>query len=118
MRSKKYWNVYKGECRIEVYQYAHGDKKVNKNFPELIKYINRNKIVLTHNQTAVSGRAWEELKVGDILISESGNKMTIERVSVYGNDTDFISRGMMCLIVAEVTRYEDLKQWQVLFSED
>ena len=100
---------------FDIYQYAYGDKEVNKNFHSLIEYIEQNKVALTHNQVAISGRTWADLKIGDILISERGNKITVKRFNAYGHSIDFMSQGMTCLIIAEVTDYEDFKQQQILF---
>ena len=94
------------EIAFEVYQYAYADKAINKKFVELIRYMKNNHIVLECGQIAISGRAFMDLKVGNILISEKGTKIYLKGFHTYGQEMDFMPAGMTCVIIIDMSDEE------------
>lgn len=107
----------KQKAAAQVLQYAYKDKDVNNVFDGLIDYMSRNKITLSNNQAAISVRVLADLKAGDTLTSESGNKIIIKGLYACGFETDLMSRGMTCVIIAEITQ-EDFSEFQILYFEN
>lgn len=104
------------QAAFSIEQYAYFGKPINSKSQDLINYIARNKITLTRNQAAIACRFLVNLKIGDVLTPDGGDRIFITRFNAYSKEMDFMSAGMTCLIIIEGINVT-LKEGQLLFLE-
>lgn len=109
--------MMKSRVAFVIYQYAYGDKEINGNFEDLIRYMKCNHIVLSSGQMVISGRVCENLKIGDILVTPKGTRINIKGFHTYGAAFNFMSAGMASVLFTDSINEELIEEESLYFSK-
>ena len=89
-----------------VYQWIYGNRPVNPDFTELIRYNEQNAIEILTNKMFITGRVCADFDVCNFLVSEKGSRFSVEEIFLYGKTLNFICSGMTCGIRTNLVEEE------------
>lgn len=100
-----------------TYQYAYGNVPISDNFYELKEYMTSHNLILEDTDMIISGRVYNDLKVGDVLVSTKDIKVCIKKIHTYGCFMESIDAGMTCGIIVNSIP-ENFSQDELLFKTE